>query len=167
MNVARERFRLYCILIREVCGVRQGKARQLRLFRHRLLRISAACRWFAQCANTSEAKARASERSLEGAWREPLQAARQKDRPGQGDVVSYLGVSRSLPGMRFKDTCGKTVIDEILDCRLAEVKRFLRETDRSILQIGRDCGLNDPDNLTRLFRKRYGVSMSEWRKNFP
>ena len=80
------------------------------------------------------------------------------------DVVSYLGVSRSLLGMRFKDICGKSVIDEILDCRLAEVKRFLRETDRTILQIGRDCGFNDPDNLTRLFRKRYGVSMSEWRK---
>ena len=33
----------------------------------------------------------------------------------------------------------------------------------SILQIGRDCGFNDPDNLKRLFKKRYGVSMREWR----
>lgn len=79
------------------------------------------------------------------------------------DVVSYLGVSRSLLGMRFKDICGKSVIDEILDCRLTEVKRFLRETDRTILQIGRDCGFNDPDNLKRLFKKRFGVSMRDWR----
>ncbi len=38
----------------------------------------------------------------------------------------------------------------------------------SILQIGRDCGFNDPDNLKRLFKKRYkkryGVSMREWRR---
>ena len=65
--------------------------------------------------------------------------------------------------MRFKDICGKSVIDEILDCRLTEVKRFLRETDRTILQIGRDCGFNDPDNLTRLFKKRFGISMRDWR----
>ena len=43
---------------------RQGEARQRRQVRHRLLR---------------------GERRFEGAWREPLQAARQEDRPGQGD----------------------------------------------------------------------------------
>ena len=49
----------------------EAHARQRRQVRHRLLRIPAACRWFAQCANTPEAKARASERRFEGAWREP------------------------------------------------------------------------------------------------
>ena len=34
----------------------------------------------------------------------------------------------------------------------------------SILQIGRQAGFNDPDNLKRLFRKRFGVPMREWRK---
>ena len=79
----------------------EAHARLRRQVRHRLLRIPApllghllrrqpsaggyAWRWFAQCANTPEAKARASERRFEGAWREPLQAARQEDRPGQGD----------------------------------------------------------------------------------
>ena len=38
------------------------------------------------------------------------------------------------------------------------------KTITSILQIGRDCGFNDPDNLKRLFKKRYGVSMREWRR---
>ena len=37
------------------------------------------------------------------------------------------------------------------------------ETDRRIGQIGRDCGFNDPDNLKRLFRKRFGMSMRDYR----
>ena len=48
--------------------------------------------------------------------------------------------------------------------RLAEVRRLLKKSDQTILQIGRDCGFNDPDNLKRLFKRRYGVSMREWRR---
>ena len=80
------------------------------------------------------------------------------------DVVSHLGVSRSLLDLRFRQMCGKSVLEDILDVRLAEVRRQLVKTDHTILQIGRDCGFNDPDNLKRLFKSRYGLSMRTWRK---
>ena len=54
--------------------------------RHRLLRMPVACRWFAHCANAPEAKARASERRLEGAWREP-----------RGPLGAALPLLRNLP----------------------------------------------------------------------
>lgn len=79
------------------------------------------------------------------------------------DVVSRLGVSRSLIDLRFRQVCGKSVLKEILDVRLAEVRRRLSKTDQKILQIGRDCGFSNPDNLKRLFRKRFGCTMREWR----
>ena len=80
------------------------------------------------------------------------------------DVVSHVGVSRSLLDLRFRQVAGKSILEDILDVRLAEVRRQLKETDRAILQIGRDCGFNDLDNLKRLFKKRYGMSMREFRR---
>jgi len=79
------------------------------------------------------------------------------------DVIAHCGVSRSLLDMRFRQIAGKSILEDILDVRLSEVKRLLGETDRRIGQIGHDCGFNDPDNLTRLFRKRFGMSMREYR----
>ena len=48
--------------------------------------------------------------------------------------------------------------------RLAEVCRQLEKTNHTILQIGRDCGFNDPDHLKRLFKKRFGTSMRQYRR---
>jgi len=79
------------------------------------------------------------------------------------DVVAHVGVSRSLLDLRFAQVRNRSVLNEILDVRLAAVKRLLGNTELSILQIGRRCGFNDPDNLKRLFRRRFGMSMREWR----
>ena len=83
------------------------------------------------------------------------------------DIVSYLGVSRSLIDLRFRQVCGISVLQDILNVRLAEVRRQLAKTSHTILQIGRDCGFNDPDNLKRLFKSRYGMSMREFRAQYP
>ena len=80
------------------------------------------------------------------------------------DVTACLGVSRSLLDLRFRQVCGQSVKDRILAVRLAEVRRQLAETSRSILQIGRDCGFNDPDNLKRLFKRRFGLTMRQYRR---
>ena len=85
----------------------EARARLRRQVRHRLLRIPAplpghllrrqpsaggyACRWFAQCANIPEANARASERRLEGAWREPRGPLRS---------LRYRSCARPLCGLR-------------------------------------------------------------------
>ena len=79
------------------------------------------------------------------------------------DVVSHVGVSRSLLDLRFRQVAGKSILEDILDVRLAEVRRQLKATDRTILQIGRNCGFNDPDNLKRLFKKHFGLSMRDFR----
>ena len=79
------------------------------------------------------------------------------------DVAAHIGVSRSLLDLRFRQVCDKAVLEDILDVRLSEVKRLLEKTNRTILQIGLDCGFNDPDNLKRLFKKRFGMSMREYR----
>ena len=81
------------------------------------------------------------------------------------DVVEHIGVSRSLLDLRFRQICGKSILEYILDTRLHEVCLKLTNTKRTILQIGHDCGFNDPDNLKRLFKKRFGISMRDFRNN--
>ena len=79
------------------------------------------------------------------------------------DVIAHVGVSRSLLNLRFREVCGKSINEDILDVRLAEVCRQLKKTNLTILQIGRDCGFNDPDHLKRLFKNRFGLSMRQYR----
>ena len=84
---------------------------------------------------------------------------------GAIDVIRHADASRSLLELRFRQVCGKSILEDILDVRLAEVQRQLEKTNRSILQIGRDCGFNAPNYLKRLFKKRFGTSMREFRRS--
>jgi LacI family transcriptional regulator len=79
------------------------------------------------------------------------------------DVIAHLGTSRSLLELRYRQIRGKSLLEDILDTRLADVKQQLSGTDRTILQIGRACGFNNANNLQRLFKKRFGVSMRDYR----
>jgi transcriptional regulator GlxA family with amidase domain len=54
-------------------------------------------------------------------------------------------------------------MDAILGIRLAAVRERIEKTDKKFLAIGAECGFRNPDYLKRLFRKRFGMSMREWR----
>ena len=79
------------------------------------------------------------------------------------DVVAALAVSRSLLDLRFREFRGETVSKAIANRRLAEVKRLLAETGLSIRAITAKCGFSNPNHLKNLFRRRYGLSMRDWR----
>ncbi len=79
------------------------------------------------------------------------------------DVMAHLRVSRSLLDLRFRELRNESVMDTILAVRLAAVRERLEKTNRKILSIGAECGFGNPDYLKRLFRKRFGMSMREWR----
>ena len=79
------------------------------------------------------------------------------------DVVSHLKISHSLLDLRFRQLRNESVMDAILSIRLAAVKERVEKTDRKFIAIGAECGFRNPDYLKRLFRKRFGMSMREWR----
>ena len=80
-----------------------------------------------------------------------------------GDVAAALGVSRSLLDKRFKELRGETLAHAIVDGRLGEVKRLLADTGLSIRAITSTCGFANPNHLKNLFRRKFGISMREWR----
>jgi len=83
---------------------------------------------------------------------------------GVPDVVAHLRVSRRLADLRFHEETGTTILEEILACRLGEVKRLLTATDLPIAEIATRCGYRDANYLKNLFRRRCGTSMRAWRK---
>ena len=79
------------------------------------------------------------------------------------DVVSRLGVSRRLADLRFREFYGKTIHATIVDTRLDELKRRLRETGTSIASLTAACGFESENYAKNLFKARFGLSMSAYR----
>ena len=83
---------------------------------------------------------------------------------GVADVVAHLNVSRRLADLRFRELQHSSIGEEITRVRLAEVQRLLRATKEPIDAIAVQCGYANPNYLKNLFRKRFSMSMREFRK---
>ena len=79
------------------------------------------------------------------------------------DVISHLGVSRRLADLRFREFSGKTIHAAIVDARLDELKRRLRETETGIANLTAACGFESENYAKNLFKSRFGLSMSAYR----
>ncbi len=82
---------------------------------------------------------------------------------GAVDVVRHLGVSRRLADVRFRQATGQSILSAIMKTRLDEVKRRLRDTDTPIAKITAACGFHGENYAKKLFKSRFGVSMTKWR----
>ena len=82
---------------------------------------------------------------------------------GVEDVARRFKVSRSLLELRFGELQGESVYKAILRIRLDEVRRRLRQTDEPIAEITAACGWENPTPPKVLFKKRFGVSMRDYR----
>ena len=82
---------------------------------------------------------------------------------GVEDVARRFKVSRSLLELRFGELQGESVYEAMLRIRLEEVKRLLRNTDEPIAAITAACGWENPAPPKALFKRRFGMSMRDWR----
>lgn len=83
---------------------------------------------------------------------------------GVTDVAASLGVSNRLLEKNYRAVTGRTVIEDLQAERLAHVKEMLRKTTTPIDNIGPFCGFNSPSHLKTLFKRTFGMSMSEFRR---
>ena len=82
---------------------------------------------------------------------------------GVPDVIRYLKVSRSLAELRFRELQHQTIYEAIVTTRLEEVRRRLVSTHDTIDQISIACGWQNANTLKNLFRRRFGMSMRDYR----
>jgi LacI family transcriptional regulator len=83
------------------------------------------------------------------------------------DVESLLKVvplSRSVLERRFSQILGNSPKGEILRVRLGRVCQLLAESDLSLAEVAGKAGFDHPEYMSRLFRKKMGVTPGEFRK---
>lgn len=81
------------------------------------------------------------------------------------EVVAYIGGSRRSAEMRFRETVGKSILEEIMDIRFARLYHLLEHTDITLDALATFCGFNSLETLRKLFRRRTGLSLREWRNS--
>ncbi|WP_411033635.1 helix-turn-helix domain-containing protein [Shinella sp. BYT-45] len=81
-----------------------------------------------------------------------------------GRYVEALATTPHLLDKAARTVFGQTVKGMVLERRLLEAKRLLRFTIRPVEDIGWEIGFEDPAYFSRFFRKRTGLSPTEWRR---
>lgn len=82
---------------------------------------------------------------------------------GANDVAKFLGVSRRLVELRFREFADETINEACVRIRLEAVKKILSTTNRPVKSIATACGFGNSSYLMTLFKRRFGLSMRDWR----
>ena len=82
-------------------------------------------------------------------------------------IATALGVSVRLLQRDYRAVTGRTVMDDLQSAKLEHVKNLLRTTTIPIDTIGQFCDYKSPSHLKTLFKVRFGMTMSDYRKSAP
>ncbi len=80
------------------------------------------------------------------------------------DMAKSLNYSPSYLRHAFKDKSGKTIASVLNSVRLSQAKQLLATTDLSITYIGTECGFCDGNYFSTVFKKKYGITPKQFRK---
>jgi transcriptional regulator GlxA family with amidase domain len=105
----------------------------------------------------ADAVVRACERWLSEHFREP----RALDQ-----VVRQAKIPERTLKRRFKAATGTTLIEHLQDIRIEHAKQLLESGRRPIDEISGDAGYEDASFFRRLFKRRTGLSPSQYRRMF-
>ena len=64
----------------------------------------------------------------------------------------------------FKEQFGTTVLSYLNHIRITHAKQFLRFSELTVEEIGRQVGIDEPGYFNRVFKKVEGISPGEYRK---
>ncbi len=85
---------------------------------------------------------------------------------GVPDVVRRVSSGRAALDLRFKRHLGHTIQAEIENVRLARIQSLLENPTLSIKEIAFETGFRHASYLTAFFRKKKGMSPTDYRKRF-
>ncbi|MBC7887279.1 MAG: helix-turn-helix transcriptional regulator [Ferruginibacter sp.] len=83
------------------------------------------------------------------------------------EVADLTNLSASAFCRYFKSRTQKSFLSFVIEMRLNEACKLLRETELSVLDICYESGFKNLSNFNRLFRKQFNNNPVEYRKNIP
>ena len=81
------------------------------------------------------------------------------------EIAEILHINSSYLSRIFKEETGETLIDYLTDVRLNMAKELLEKYDIGILSISKSVGYTEAFYFSRLFKKNFGMTPSDYRKH--
>lgn len=81
------------------------------------------------------------------------------------DVSDLINMSESTFSHFFKKRTHRSFSDFVHDIRVGNATRLLIGSEKSIAEIGYECGFNNLSNFNRVFKKKKGCTPSDFKKN--
>jgi AraC-like DNA-binding protein len=79
-------------------------------------------------------------------------------------IAKKIGVNRRTLERRFRDRLGRTLLQELVACRLQRAKRLLGETKVPIKYVAYAAGFSSLSNLCKVFKREIGRTPGEYRE---
>lgn len=80
------------------------------------------------------------------------------------DIAGHFGVSETYLSRYFKSETGENFVNYVNEVRTNNAAFELSTTDKSITNIAVDNGFSTPSVMNRYFRKKYGITPSDYRE---
>jgi len=77
-------------------------------------------------------------------------------------IADHVGLNRYYLSRHFKNKTGRTIQEQILDVRLSEARRYLM-LGYSVKETAGLCGYSAASIFSKLFKKEYNISPSEFK----
>lgn len=81
------------------------------------------------------------------------------------DIARKFFVSEQYLSRSFSETIGMPLSEYLTELRLNKVKQELTESNKSITSIVYDAGFTNVNSFNRIFKNRYGISPTSFRKD--
>ena len=78
--------------------------------------------------------------------------------------AAMCGMSTARFAVVFKEATGRTPTEFLEDARMEDAKKLLDKTTLTVSEVSASVGYRDPLYFSRIFRRRFGVPPTEYRK---
>jgi AraC-like DNA-binding protein len=80
------------------------------------------------------------------------------------ELCSEMNYSRAYLSKIFKATTGFTILEYILNRKIMQAKKLIKENDFNFSQISDKLSFDNPHYFTRVFKRISGMTPSEYKK---
>lgn len=80
-------------------------------------------------------------------------------------LANRISINQAYLSTIFKQETGTSFVEYLTNLRMSEAKKILLRPDTRISEVAAMVGINDANYFSKLFRKQFGISPSEYRNN--